>query len=216
MDGGKVGTDAGAGTRARPAREELPLAGEPLALELVNTTFVRGGSRGILLDALRTPDDLGHWLAAHGLPLPAGPAGAGATAAHLERFLELRQALRDLAAAHTGGETPAAGQVGLVNAAARLARSWTELEAGAPLRAVTRRVEPDPYLAALGEVAAAGIGLFTGEAAGRIRACPAPGCILYFVRSHGRREWCTVTCGNRVRVARHGRRQKDGQGQDEI
>jgi len=36
-----------------------------------------------------------------------------------------------------------------------------------------------------------------------LRACRAPGCVLYFVKDHPRREWCGVTCGNRVRAARH-------------
>ena len=210
MDGGKVGT------RARSAADGPPLTGEPPALDLINTTFVRGGARGVLVDALCTPGDLDRWLAAHapllGPALRAGLPGDGATAAHLARFRELRRALREIAEAHTGAVAPGAEAIGLVNAAARSAGAWQELDpvAGAPLRAVTRRVEPDPRLAALGEVAAAGIALFTGEAAGLVRACPAPGCILYFVRSHGRREWCTVACGNRVRVARHSRRRKDG------
>ncbi|MFC8448433.1 CGNR zinc finger domain-containing protein [Kitasatospora sp. NPDC057223] len=210
MDGGRVDS------RAWSAADGLPLTGEPPALDLVNTTFVRGGARGVLVDALRTPGDLDHWLTAHapllGPALRAGLPQDTATPTHLAHFRELRRALREIAAAHTGGTVPGAGAVGLVNASARLAGSWQELDpaAGAPLRAVTRRVEPDPRLAALGELAASGIALFTGEAAGLVRACPAPGCILYFVRSHGRREWCTATCGNRVRVARHSRRQKDG------
>src|SRR6267154_2201100 len=37
----------------------------------------------------------------------------------------------------------------------------------------------------------------------KLRACHAPGCILYFVKSHPRREWCSVACGNRARAARH-------------
>jgi predicted RNA-binding Zn ribbon-like protein len=39
-----------------------------------------------------------------------------------------------------------------------------------------------------------------------LRACRAPGCVLYFVRDHPRQEWCSVTCGNRARAARHYRR----------
>ncbi|WP_433213714.1 CGNR zinc finger domain-containing protein [Microtetraspora malaysiensis] len=29
----------------------------------------------------------------------------------------------------------------------------------------------------------------------------------YFVKSHGRQEWCKPSCGNRARAARHYRRQ---------
>ncbi|MCB0944909.1 MAG: CGNR zinc finger domain-containing protein, partial [Mycobacterium sp.] len=45
--------------------------------------------------------------------------------------------------------------------------------------------------------------LLTGPAAVRLRACNAPGCVLYFVKTHPRREWCSEGCGNRVRAARH-------------
>ncbi|MER6023978.1 CGNR zinc finger domain-containing protein [Streptomyces anulatus] len=68
----------------------------------------------------------------------------------------------------------------------------------------------DPLRLALGAISAAAVELFAGEGAERLRACPAPGCILYFVRTHARREWCTVGCGNRVRVARHSRRAREG------
>jgi predicted RNA-binding Zn ribbon-like protein len=41
-------------------------------------------------------------------------------------------------------------------------------------------------------------------------ACHAPGCVLYFLKTHPRREWCSVTCGNRVRAARHYERIRAG------
>ena len=37
----------------------------------------------------------------------------------------------------------------------------------------------------------------------QLRACLGPGCVLYFVQQHPRREWCSAGCGNRARVARH-------------
>lgn len=56
---------------------------------------------------------------------------------------------------------------------------------------------------ALAVLAREAIDLFTGPAAGQLRACNAPGCVLYFLKSHPRREWCSEACGNRVRAARH-------------
>ncbi|MFI6847287.1 CGNR zinc finger domain-containing protein [Kitasatospora sp. NPDC050467] len=32
---------------------------------------------------------------------------------------------------------------------------------------------------------------------------PGPGCVLYFVKKHPRREWCSAGCGTRARAARH-------------
>lgn len=199
--------------RRRPSVESPPLTGEPLPLELVNTTYIRGGLRGHLVDALAGPGDLDRWLAAHREQFdpPLSQAlehSEPADRAHLEAFLELRHALRELAAARTSGRTPDPAHTAVVNAAARLAARWWEI--GPSFEAVARSPESDPRRRALGEVGAAAVALFSGEQADRLRACAAPGCILYFVRTHARREWCTAGCGNRVRVARHSRRAQEG------
>ncbi|MEI7030574.1 CGNR zinc finger domain-containing protein [Streptomyces pratensis] len=198
------------------AADELPLSGEPLPLDLVNTTYIRGGVRGRLVDAFAAgPQAVDVWLAARrGRFSPvladrlseAGPIDP----ARYREFLELRGALRSLAAARTSGEDPETGPLAVVNARARSAAHWPELVAGSGFRSVVRTAADDVGGAALGEIAAAAVDLFTGPAADRLRACPAPGCILYFVRTHARREWCTVGCGNRVRVARHSRRARAG------
>jgi hypothetical protein len=57
--------------------------------------------------------------------------------------------------------------------------------------------------AALATVATESIDLLAGPDAPQLRACYAPGCVLYFVKDHPRREWCSNACGNRSRVARH-------------
>jgi predicted RNA-binding Zn ribbon-like protein len=57
--------------------------------------------------------------------------------------------------------------------------------------------------AGLARVAQESIALLGGADAAKLRACYAPGCVLYFVKTHPRREWCSVTCGNRARAARH-------------
>ncbi|MER5769224.1 CGNR zinc finger domain-containing protein [Streptomyces sp. NPDC001985] len=199
-----------------PGTRQLPLAGEPLPLELINTTYIKGGVRGRLIDALDTPvgpdSGLARWLADHREEFSAvlRPAldGAVPSPAHTSRFLELRGALRDLAAARASGGTPGPGDIAVVNAAARLASPWQELAPGPGFTAVPRWPGTDPLLTALGEIALAAVGLFTGDRADLVRACPAPGCVLYFVKAHPRREWCTPGCGNRVRVARHSRREK--------
>jgi predicted RNA-binding Zn ribbon-like protein len=47
------------------------------------------------------------------------------------------------------------------------------------------------------------VDLFTGPQRRQLRACLAPGRLLYFLKHHPRREWCSPVCGNRARVARH-------------
>jgi predicted RNA-binding Zn ribbon-like protein len=199
----------------RLAIDQLPLTGEPLPLDLVNTTYIKGGVRGHLVDALGGPADLDRWITTRRARFSPALAAAldrwePADATHLASFLELRHALRELSAALTSGRPPEADHTAAVNAAARLSAHWRELTAGPAPGTVPRWLECDPYRVALGEVAAAAVSLFSGEDAPRIRACAAPGCILYFVKSHARREWCTAGCGNRVRVARHSRRARAG------
>ncbi|MFF5635788.1 CGNR zinc finger domain-containing protein [Streptomyces sp. NPDC012825] len=205
--------------RHSTAVEHLPLSGEPLPLDLVNTTYIRGGLRGQFLDALVTPDDLDVWLAAHreafspGLG-PALARAAPSEAADVLAFVELRQALRGVTHALTSRLVPDPDHIAVVNAAARSAARWSELGPGPSLVAVPRWLEDDPRRVARGEVATAAVALFSGESAGRIRACEAPGCILYFVKVHARRAWCTAGCGNRVRVARHSRRARGEDGSE--
>jgi predicted RNA-binding Zn ribbon-like protein len=56
---------------------------------------------------------------------------------------------------------------------------------------------------AIGLIAHQGIDLFAGAKRDRLRPCLASNCLLFFVKEHARREWCSAGCGNRARVARH-------------
>jgi Putative stress-induced transcription regulator/CGNR zinc finger len=69
-----------------------------------------------------------------------------------------------------------------------------------------RPAPTSPTRVALAELAHDSIDMLTGPTATKLRACHAPGCVRYFVRSHPRREWCSEACGNRARAARHYRR----------
>jgi predicted RNA-binding Zn ribbon-like protein len=57
-------------------------------------------------------------------------------------------------------------------------------------------------------LARAAVEFLTGPRRERLRACAAPRCVRYFVKAHGRQEWCKPSCGNRARVARHYRRHR--------
>ncbi|RAS71292.1 putative RNA-binding Zn ribbon-like protein [Lentzea atacamensis] len=132
----------------------------------------------------------------------------------LKAFRALRQALRDLAGVLTG-DTRAVAQnrdlgraVAEVNRAAKSARQWPQLAVrdGELLR--DKESEGSPADRERASIAAEAVELFTGEGRVLLRACYAPGCVLYFVKDHSRREWCSPSCGNRVRAARHYRRNR--------
>ena len=66
------------------------------------------------------------------------------------------------------------------------------------------RTSTSPVAAARAMIAVDAVALLAGDPeSGPLRACLAPGCVLYFVADHPRREWCSPACGNRARVARH-------------
>jgi predicted RNA-binding Zn ribbon-like protein len=177
------------------------LLGEPLPVELANTVYAR---RGVLYDGLTTPQDLTTWLAAHrGHFQPT--LDLHAAGQHLDQVRALRDALRELVAAVVEGEPPADAAIATLNRLSRQAPTALQLDwspDGQPSLAV-QPASPDPGAVALAELARAGIGLLGGPDRQRLRACRAPGCVLFYVKQHPRREWCSTACGNRARAARH-------------
>ena len=161
-------------------------------------------------DDLDTAEDLTAWLDAVDLDR----AGHSATAAELALARRLRDAVRRLAAHVTGDERDAT-QSGAGNGAGNVEAAVRDVNDAvahlpAPRIALTDGVlratsasGGSAITAALARVADEAITLLGSPEADKLRACYAPGCVLYFMKTHPRREWCSVTCGNRVRAARH-------------
>jgi predicted RNA-binding Zn ribbon-like protein len=185
------------------------LPDEQLPVRLMNTLW--GDTDGSHED-LRTIADLDEWLDAVG----ADRAGAHAAESELARARALREALRRLAAYITR-DTRQDEAVAITDVEAALGEvNESAAEFPAPSLALRdgqlereARQGPSPVTTALAQVAVAAIELFGGEDAARLRPCYAPGCVLYFVKTHPRRAWCSVACGNRVRAARHYQRARD-------
>jgi predicted RNA-binding Zn ribbon-like protein len=180
-----------------------------MPVRLMNTIWA---DRAGVHDDLQTPRDLADWLAASGAT--SGPIRA--TRDDVAEARRLRDALRRVAAMCTGDNRPAAASaiedidvaIAEINSfvvagppAARLALREGRLVAHSPVvgPAMTR---------AFGAIASEAIELFTATDSPQLRACHAPGCVLYFVKDHPRREWCSTACGNRARAARHYRRHR--------
>jgi predicted RNA-binding Zn ribbon-like protein len=88
-----------------------------------------------------------------------------------------------------------------INTAAALAPVVPVLRlAGDGTVSTDRSLTGEGLIAAL---ATSAVHLFSSPDAAALRACPAPGCVLYFIKDHPRREWCSAACGNRARAARH-------------
>ncbi|MGI5253322.1 CGNR zinc finger domain-containing protein [Actinacidiphila glaucinigra] len=190
-----------------------------LALELVST--VRHDGDGGVADDLGDPSALTAWVREH------VPEHGGFTAddAALTDVLALRRAVRALFARAVAPAPPSSADarrlmpaeeaLAHLNAAAarvpvvpRLV--WEAQEA--PAARLEPAVEPAGRAGAaariVAELARAAVDFLAGPERERLRACTAPRCVRYFVKSHGRQEWCKPSCGNRARVARHYRRHR--------
>lgn len=179
-----------------------------LPVALANTRYVAAGQEQ---DALMTAADLAGWLRAARpeLATPLAEAAlAGVTQRHVEAARSLREAIRSVASASTGGESVSAAELEAINAVGRAASMWVELRGSRVLQVVPVH-SGDAVDAALAEVAHSAVEML---AAAEIWACGAPSCIKYFAKDHPRKEWCSDSCGNRVRAARHYARTRHASG----
>ena len=178
------------------------LPDEPTPVRLMATIWA--DTAGVH-DDFGAPADLDAWLDAVGVDRE----GVRATLEEFQSARNLRDSVRRLAAQVTGDRRPAAASAvakvedatRAVNEAAR-ERRFPRLLLNRWLLELAADSAGSPVLAGLAEVAFEAQHVL-GENGSQLRACHAPGCVLYFVKTHPRREWCSVACGNRARAARH-------------
>ena len=173
---------------------------EPVPVRLMNTVWA---DRDGVHDALSSVGQLRQWFSLSDLP------GASLMRRNdLLAFRRLRDALRRVAAEVTADDRLAAA-----SAITDLDAAITEINRHAAPRLpvlangdaglwLDWRADADDGELVRSLIALEASQLFTDEQA-RLRSCHGPGCVLYFVKDHPRREWCSATCGNRARVARH-------------
>lgn len=165
----------------------MPLRGEPLPLDLVNTYWV---DQGTPVDLFDSPTGLADWLTGHGLPTEPGDA---------TRLVETRDAIR----ATLTGEPDGPDRLNKV--LAHGFQRWRVTVDGADLDSVTDR----SWLAAWR--CATEFAHLLAERPERIRNCANPVCVLWFVdiSKNGRRRWCSMeACGNRAKAGRFHQRHR--------
>ncbi|PSL52107.1 putative RNA-binding Zn ribbon-like protein [Saccharothrix carnea] len=195
---------------------DAPLLGEPLPVELMNTVWA---DRDGVHDALRDRDGVRAWLRAlcPRTDLLTPNDLDELTASDLDRLIGVRDALRRLAAEVTEDPRPTAASdpsaleaaVTVLNEAAGDTPRWSALS-WTPGRQPARhtRTSGRAIAATVSAIAEDAIALFSQDTRHQLRACLGPGCVLYFVKHHPRREWCSAGCGNRARSARHYQRHR--------
>jgi predicted RNA-binding Zn ribbon-like protein len=174
-----------------------------VALALVNS--LHRGAHGAT-DDLLTPAEVTGWLRSRSLFQLAEPALGERD---VWRLGQLRAAVRELFLACAEARVADAGALHTVNLAAAGTPGAPSVEwsADGPVRTWTT-VSPGTFEEALATVAADAIDVVCGHWAPLVRRCEAHGCLRLFFREHARRRWCSTTCGDRVRAARHYRLQQ--------
>ncbi len=198
------------------------------ALDLAST--VRHDGDGGVTDDLATVQGATRWIQEQG-ELPTGPVPAGGPAVDENLrldLIELRQAVRALFARVVAPAPPSPADahrlmpvdraLTLLNTAAAREPVAPQLvwpDSGVPGTRLLS-AENDPHVRIVAALARAAIDFLGGPQREQLRSCTAPRCVRYFVKSHGRQEWCKPSCGNRARAARHYTRRRtaasDGDG----
>ena len=167
----------------------------------LNFSATLGFRRGERLERIPDAAALGRWLDAAALARGTQPS-----AEEYEDALRLREAIYAVGDAAARGETPPAGQVEIINEAARAPSPVVQLD---PATLTVTTVAPHPVRAALAALAQDAVVVF-GRDRERLGTCDDEACgALMLSSSRGsRRRWCSMeTCGNRAKVAAYRARQ---------
>ncbi|MEV7346183.1 CGNR zinc finger domain-containing protein [Streptomyces sp. NPDC093544] len=100
----------------------------------------------------------------------------------------------------------------VVNNAAALDPVTPQLSGSDSPFASLRSVRTDARARLLAGYIRSAIAFLSGPDHDKLTACTAPRCVRYFVKVHGRQEFCQPSCGNRARAARFYHRQRADSG----
>jgi predicted RNA-binding Zn ribbon-like protein len=186
-------------TAGRDPGDRTPAPGSlQLIQALVNTLSAEPG-----IDLLATREEAAEWLVAAGLLV----TGSRLTGAEHQAFVELREAIRGVLAAHTDRrENPAAAsRLAVALASCRLGLA---VDPAGDIRLVS--ADHDPFQRVIGAVATAMAEAAVGGTWARLKSCPGHLCgwAFYDRSASGQSRWCSMQlCGSRSKMrAYRGRR----------
>ena len=179
------------------------VTGQRLALDLVNSTYIAGGTRGHLVDSIGSPELLQDWCAQRTGQLAAAGQAGTLDDEDLQHINRLRAAIRRALEAVVNDHQIGSADVQTVSDHA--ARAQRHMVLTPDLEARYDWSAPDFGTRVITLIAEDAVSLLAERATG-VHACEAPGCIMYFIPTTQRRRWCSTKCGTRARVARHQQR----------
>lgn len=196
-----AGHDDDAGSEEVWEVDDLPVLGEPFAVELANTDYRSAGEHHDVF-AVTRPTTLWFRHAPTACDLTAPDPIPPATLASLRAVRDATRHLLSLAAAGTPGLADV-GAVDVLNEHA--ASTPTHLVLGVDGTAPSWRIDHQgPAREALVAMVASRCILFLGGTDLRlVRRCARPGCPLLFVQRHRSRRFCHQSCAHRIRQARY-------------
>jgi predicted RNA-binding Zn ribbon-like protein len=175
-----------------------PGAREHSSIDLVNSEIQLPG--GKIYDALGTPESTTAWLVERGLV----DQGASLQSYCQNRMVGLRADVRTVFTARVTGAAVDPRALGGINAALAAAPHASLLR-HAPDEGFFRSLEhPTTRLVehAMSVIAEDAAALLAGDDAELLAQCEADPCWRFLLKTHGRRQWCSTRCGDRVRAAR--------------
>lgn len=146
--------------------------------------------------------DLRTWLEAEGA---VDPEHVAEVTLRLPEFVALRDTLRGLFDASVSGASLPSSVVERLNDVSR--RVPRVLRLG-PVGSLQAPLAASRTTLALARIAWSAVELLGGRDRTRLRRCN--GCGRYFLTTRPDRLWCSNACGNRIRVARHHARRREG------
>jgi predicted RNA-binding Zn ribbon-like protein len=180
--------------------EDLPILGEPFAVELANSLYA---SHHEVTDFL-TDDVITAWFAhapdAAGLSVPEPPDPASGT-----ELRNVRDAVRTLLTDRVEGRvgTASARAAQVLHQATQRASLHLALDLDSAPPRWTLRFDGKGVDVWIAEVAARCILFVGGDDVARVRRCERRGCPMLFVQRHRSRRFCNQLCSHVVRQARY-------------
>lgn len=180
--------------------ENLPILGEPFAVEFANSLYRLGD--GSSIDFLGSAELFDAWFVS--APRVGGEKLApDSTTIQVSELRQLRGVVIDLLDAVVAKRAVAGSDVSALNAYAarascRLQLRWNDGQGSAALAYSGAAADKS-----LASIAGDAISFLASEQPASLRRCERPDCFMMFVQQHHKRRFCSESCSHRTRQARY-------------
>ncbi len=177
----------------------MPLIGEPLAVELANTAYLRPGSP---IDFLSTSEGIGRWFRFAAPDCPA-PIPIHLSMDRCDSVRTIRDATREVLIAATQRDPIPNGALTklarfLESSPCRVRLDWSDGQPTVQTLPIGRG-----FACALSYLAIECATFVASPQLSCVRRCDGPDCPMFFVQHHHKRRFCHEDCAHRARQSRY-------------